>query len=60
MTRLRIAVACSYLGAAGDGWWMICAGHGSPQVHFFNIQNGKLYGKINWRVTEPDGEFFAK
>lgn len=30
------------------------------QVHFFTVQNGKLYGKLNWRITEPDGEFFTR
>ena len=24
------------------------------------MQNGKLYGKLNWRITEPDGEFFTR
>ncbi len=30
------------------------------QVHFFTVTNGKLYGKLNWRITEPDGEFFTR
>lgn len=30
------------------------------QVHFFTVQNSKLYGKLNWRIVEPDGEFFTR
>ena len=31
------------------------------QVHFFTSpQPGVLYGKLNWRIVEPDGEFFTK
>jgi violaxanthin de-epoxidase len=31
------------------------------QVHFFTeTEPGKFFGKLNWRVEEPDGEFFTK
>merc|ERR1719261_1791466 len=31
------------------------------QVHFFTAPTPKtLYGKLNWRISEPDGEFFTK
>jgi len=31
------------------------------QVHFFtNTGPGKFFGKLNWRVQEPDGEFFTR
>merc|ERR1711939_263533 len=31
------------------------------QVHFFNAPTPKtLYGQLNWRITEPDGEFFTR
>ena len=31
------------------------------QVHFFTeTEPGKFYGKLNWRVEEPDGEFFTR
>lgn len=31
------------------------------QVHFFTpTEPGKFFGKLNWRVTEPDGEFFTR
>jgi violaxanthin de-epoxidase len=31
------------------------------QVHFFTeTEDGKFFGKLNWRVEEPDGEFFTK
>lgn len=31
------------------------------QVHFFNLQpSGTLYAKLNWRILEPDGEFFER
>jgi violaxanthin de-epoxidase len=30
-------------------------------VHFFNLQpSGTLYAKLNWRILEPDGEFFER
>lgn len=31
------------------------------QVHFFNSPKpGYLVGKLNWRIKEPDGEFFTR
>merc|ERR1712072_1559366 len=31
------------------------------QVHFFNAPTPKtLYRQLNWRITEPDGEFFTR
>lgn len=31
------------------------------QVHFFTeTEPGKFFGKLNWRVTEPDGEYFTR
>ena len=31
------------------------------QVHFFTeTEKGKFFGKLNWRVQEPDGEFFTR
>lgn len=31
------------------------------QVHFFTeTEPGKFYGKLNWRIEEPDGEFFTR
>ena len=31
------------------------------QVHFFTeTEPGKFFGKLNWRVSEPDGEFFTR
>jgi len=50
-----------------NGRWYISAGLNKIfdtfdcQVHFFNSPKpGLFFAKINWRVTEPDGEFFAK
>mmetsp|Transcript_149 Transcript_149/g.184 ORF Transcript_149/g.184 Transcript_149/m.184 type:complete len:458 (+) Transcript_149:131-1504(+) len=50
-----------------DGRWYITAGLNELfdtfdcQVHFFDTpMKGNLYAKINWRITEPDGEFFTK
>lgn len=50
-----------------NGRWYISAGLNKAfdtfdcQVHFFDSPSpGKVYGKINWRVTEPDDEFFSK
>lgn len=48
------------------GKWYISAGLNplfdifDCQVHFFTVQGDKLYGKLNWRITEPDGEFFTR
>jgi len=31
------------------------------QVHFFESPSpGVVYGKLNWRVVEPDGEFLER
>lgn len=31
------------------------------QVHFFtNTEPGKFFAKLNWRITEPDGEYFTR
>eukprot|EP00640_Fibrocapsa_japonica_P001149 CAMPEP_0113938888 /NCGR_PEP_ID=MMETSP1339-20121228/5300_1 /TAXON_ID=94617 /ORGANISM="Fibrocapsa japonica" /LENGTH=422 /DNA_ID=CAMNT_0000942211 /DNA_START=146 /DNA_END=1414 /DNA_ORIENTATION=+ /assembly_acc=CAM_ASM_000762 len=50
-----------------DGRWYISAGLNKAfdtfdcQVHFFDSpQPGLFYAKINWRISEPDGEFFTK
>ncbi|KAH8049390.1 violaxanthin de-epoxidase [Aureococcus anophagefferens] len=50
-----------------DGRWYISAGLNPVfdtfdcQVHFFTAPTPKtLYGKLNWRIAEPDGEFFTK
>ena len=50
-----------------DGRWYISAGLNDAfdtfdcQVHFFNAPTPKtLYGQLNWRITEPDGEFFTR
>lgn len=30
-------------------------------MHFFTeTEPGKFFGKLNWRITEPDGEFFTR
>jgi len=49
------------------GRWYISAGLNEIfdtfpcQVHFFEAPGpGLLYGKLNWRVLEPDGEFLEK
>jgi violaxanthin de-epoxidase len=50
-----------------NGRWYISAGQNKLfdifpcQVHFFTETSpGKFFGKLNWRVTEPDGEFFIR
>lgn len=50
-----------------NGRWYISAGLNKAfdtfdcQVHFFNSPSpGLFFAKLNWRVTEPDGEFFTK
>lgn len=49
-----------------EGRWYISAGLNpifdtfDCQVHFFTTNPGKVYGKLNWRIEEPDGEFFTK
>jgi len=52
---------------AFEGRWYISAGLNKAfdtfpcQVHFFTSpQPGVLYGKLNWRIVEPDGEFFTR
>ena len=50
-----------------NGRWYITAGQNDLfdifpcQVHFFTETSpGTFYGKLNWRVEEPDGEFFTR
>ena len=50
-----------------NGKWYITAGQNKLfdifpcQVHFFTEpEPGIFYGKLNWRVEEPDGEFFTQ
>jgi len=50
-----------------NGKWYITAGQNELfdifpcQVHFFeNTAPGKFFGKLNWRIQEPDGEFFNR
>ena len=50
-----------------NGRWYITAGQNKLfdifpcQVHFFTeTAPGKFFGKLNWRITEPDGEFFTR
>jgi violaxanthin de-epoxidase len=50
-----------------NGKWYITAGQNPLfdifpcQVHFFEeTSKGTFYGKLNWRVEEPDGEFFTR
>lgn len=50
-----------------NGRWYITAGQNKLfdifpcQVHFFTESGpGKFFGKLNWRVEEPDGEFFNR
>mmetsp|Transcript_55483 Transcript_55483/g.66740 ORF Transcript_55483/g.66740 Transcript_55483/m.66740 type:complete len:438 (-) Transcript_55483:20-1333(-) len=50
-----------------NGRWYISAGQNALfdifpcQVHFFTESGpGKFFGKLNWRVEEPDGEFFTR
>ena len=49
------------------GRWFITAGQNKLfdtfpcQVHFFEeTRDGAFFGKLNWRVEEPDGEFFTR
>ncbi|CAM9150516.1 unnamed protein product, partial [Ascophyllum nodosum] len=50
-----------------EGQWYISAGLNPAfdcfdcQVHFFNSPKpGMIVGKLNWRIKEPDGEFFTR
>jgi len=50
-----------------NGKWYITAGQNDLfdifpcQVHFFTeTAPGKFLGKLNWRITEPDGEYFSR
>jgi len=50
-----------------NGKWYITSGQNELfdifpcQVHFFTETGpGKFYGKLNWRIEEPDGEFFTR
>jgi len=50
-----------------NGRWFITAGQNELfdifpcQVHFFTeTAPGKFFGKLNWRIQEPDGEFYTR
>jgi violaxanthin de-epoxidase len=50
-----------------NGKWYITAGQNELfdifpcQVHFFTeTEPGKFFGKLNWRIIEPDGEYFTR
>jgi len=50
-----------------EGRWYISAGLNQTfdtfdcQVHFFTSPKpGEVYGQLNWRIQEPDGEFFTR
>lgn len=50
-----------------NGRWYITAGQNELfdtfpcQVHFFTeTEPGKFIAKLNWRIEEPDGEFFTR
>jgi len=50
-----------------NGRWYITAGQNELfdifpcQVHFFTeTKPGTFFGKLNWRIQEPDGEFFNR
>jgi len=50
-----------------NGRWYITAGQNELfdifpcQVHFFTeTEPGKFFGKLNWRIQEPDGEYFTR
>mmetsp|Transcript_5103 Transcript_5103/g.14822 ORF Transcript_5103/g.14822 Transcript_5103/m.14822 type:complete len:452 (-) Transcript_5103:239-1594(-) len=50
-----------------NGKWYITSGQNELfdifpcQVHFFTeTAPGKFYGKLNWRIEEPDGEYFTR
>ena len=50
-----------------NGRWYITAGQNKLfdtfpcQVHFFtSTAPGEFYGKMNWRIQEPDGEYFTR
>lgn len=50
-----------------NGRWYISAGQNKLfdtfpcQVHFFTETSpGRFFGKLNWRIEEPDGEFFTR
>jgi violaxanthin de-epoxidase len=50
-----------------NGRWYITAGQNKLfdifpcQVHFFTeTEPGKFFGKLNWRIQEPDGEYFTR
>lgn len=61
------SIVATFDTAAFTGRWYISAGLNQIfdtfpcQVHFFEAPGpGLLYGKLNWRVLEPDGEFLEK
>lgn len=60
-------VVSSFSTSLFNGRWYITAGQNPLfdtfpcQVHFFTeTEPGKFFGKLNWRIEEPDGEFFTK
>lgn len=61
------SLAKSFDTSLWNGRWYISAGLNpifdtfDCQAHFFTSPSpGKVYAKLFWRITEPDGEFFTK
>ena len=61
------AVVSKFDTGLWNGRWYITAGQNELfdrfpcQVHFFTeTAPGKFFGKLNWRIQEPDGEFFTR
>mmetsp|Transcript_2805 Transcript_2805/g.3907 ORF Transcript_2805/g.3907 Transcript_2805/m.3907 type:complete len:473 (-) Transcript_2805:34-1452(-) len=61
------SLAKSFDTSIFNGRWYISAGLNplfdifDCQVHFFtNPSPGQVYAKLNWRIEEPDGEFFTR
>jgi len=57
----------SFKTSLWNGRWYITAGQNELfdifpcQVHFFTeTKPGTFFGKLNWRIEEPDGEFFNR
>lgn len=53
--------------SVGQGRWYITAGLNplfddfDCQEHYFGVpEPGKLYGKINWRISKPDNDFIER
>ncbi len=56
-----------YLYFLLQGRWYITAGLNplfddfDCQEHYFGVpEPGKLYGKINWRISKPDNDFIER